>query len=62
MPPELLAHFKKKQEGKEGSDKESKMSDKEKRKDALSKARKRMEEKKKERLNLFRYNTNNVIS
>ena len=47
MPPELLAHFKKKQEDKEGSDKESKMSDKEKRKDALSKARKRMEDKKK---------------
>jgi|TARA_E500000318_G_scaffold110023_1_gene124409 hypothetical protein len=47
MPPELLAHFKKKQEGKEGSDKEAKMSDKEKRKDALSKARKRIEEKKK---------------
>jgi len=47
MPPELLAHFKKKQGEKEGSDKESKMSDKEKRKDALSKARKRMEEKKK---------------
>jgi hypothetical protein len=47
MPPELLAHFKKKQGEKEGSDKESKMSDKEKCKDALSKARKRMEEKKK---------------
>lgn len=47
MPPELLAHFKKKKEGKEGAEKDSKMSDKEKRKDALSKARKRMEEKKK---------------
>ena len=47
MPPELLAHFKKKQEGKEGAEKDSKMSDKEKRKDALSKALKRMEEKKK---------------
>jgi len=46
MPPELLAHFKKKQEDSEGSGKESEMSDKEKRKDALSKARKRMEDKK----------------
>ena len=44
MPPELLAHFKKKNEDKEGSD-ESKKSDKEKRKDALSKARARLEKK-----------------
>ena len=48
MPPELLAHFKKKQEEKEGSDKDPKQTDKEKRKDAVTKARKRMEEKKKD--------------
>ena len=44
MPPELLAHFKKKQEDKEGKG-EDKMTDKEKRKDALKKARSRMEKK-----------------
>ena len=57
--PELLAHLKKGR--KEGAKKDSKMSDKEKRKDALSKARKHGREEK-ERLNAFRYNTNNVIS
>lgn len=44
MPPELLAHFKKKKEDKEGKG-EDKMTDKEKRKDALKKARSRMEKK-----------------
>ena len=44
MPPELLAHFKKKKEEKEGKG-EEKMTDKEKRKDALKKARSRMEKK-----------------
>jgi hypothetical protein len=46
MPPELLAHFKgkgeKNQEGKDGSE----LSDKEKRKAALDKARKYKEQKK----------------
>ena len=41
MPPELLAHFKKKKEDKEGKG-EEKMTDKEKRKDALKKARSRI--------------------
>ena len=44
MPPELLAHFKKKKEEKDGKG-EEKMTDKEKRKDALKKARSRMEKK-----------------
>lgn len=44
MPPELLAHFKKKQEGGESSDK-SKESDKTRRKEAVKKARVRLEEK-----------------
>tara|TARA_B100000035_G_scaffold128361_1_gene109126 strand:+ start:2106 stop:2255 length:150 start_codon:yes stop_codon:yes gene_type:complete len=43
MPPELLAHFKKKNEGKEDEAK----SDKDKRKEALDKAKSRMKEKKK---------------
>ena len=43
MPPELLAHFKKKNEGKEDEGK----SDKDKRKEALDKAKSRMKEKKK---------------
>ena len=43
MPPELLAHFKKKGEGKE----DHKKSDKDKRKEALEKAKSRMKEKKK---------------
>jgi hypothetical protein len=43
MPPELLAHFKKKNEDKEDAGK----SDKEKRKEALEKAKSRMKEKKK---------------
>lgn len=45
MPPELLAHFKKKQEGKNESSSEEKGSDKERRKEAVKKARIRMEEK-----------------
>lgn len=44
MPPELLAHFKKKNEGDSGD----KASDKEKRKEALDKARSRVEKKKKD--------------
>lgn len=44
MPPELLAHFKKKQEG-GGSEKEVKESDKTRRKEAVKKARVRLEEK-----------------
>ena len=47
MPPELLAHFKKKNEGKEDEGK----SDKEKRKEALDKAKSRMKEKKKGKSN-----------
>lgn len=43
MPPELLAHFKKKNAGKEDEAK----SDKDKRKEALEKAKTRMKEKKK---------------
>ena len=45
MPPELLAHFKKKQEEKEGDG--APKTDKEKRKDALNKAKSRLEEKRK---------------
>jgi hypothetical protein len=55
MPPELLAHFKKKTDGKddgeertEGSDKKG---DKSRRKEAVNKARIRMEEKNKEARN-----------
>jgi hypothetical protein len=48
MPPQLLAHFKSKAEGKEGqepdSDQDDKKSDKDKRKEAVKKARIRMEE------------------
>ena len=44
MPPELLAHFKKKKEEKEGKG-EEKMTYKEKLKDAFKKARSRMEKK-----------------
>ena len=43
MPPQLLAHFKSKAEGKEGqepdSDQDDKKSDKDKRKEAVKKAR-----------------------
>ena len=49
MPPQLLAHFKKKQEGGEGSREESRedvnKSDKDRRKEAVKKARIRLEEK-----------------
>lgn len=45
MPPELLAHFKKKQG--DGAEKEDSKTDKEKRKDALNKAKSRLEEKRK---------------
>lgn len=48
MPPELLAHFKKKQEGKEGKEETpeaKKEGDKKRRKEAVKKARIRMEEK-----------------
>jgi len=48
MPPQLLAHFKARAEGKgeqsESSVKEKKEGDKEKRKEAVKKARVRMEE------------------
>jgi len=45
MPPQLLAHFKAKAEGKgESSVEENKEGDKEKRKEAVKKARVRMEE------------------
>lgn len=47
MPPELLAHFKSKNEGKDSKE-ESKIDDKTKRKEALSKARTRLEKKKDE--------------
>lgn len=43
MPPELLAHFKKKQG--EGNEKEDNKTDKEKRKDALNKAKSRLDKK-----------------
>lgn len=45
MPPELLEHFKKKQEGKKGDDGDHKSEDKDRRKEAVKKARIRMEEK-----------------
>lgn len=45
MPPELLAHFKKKQGDSDESSKETKESDKERRKEAVKKARVRLEEK-----------------
>ncbi len=45
MPPELLAHFKKKHDAKEGTDK----GDKERRKEAVKKARVRLEEQKRGR-------------
>lgn len=48
MPPELLAHFKKKQEGageKEATPEEKKEGDKKKRSEAVKKARIRMEAK-----------------
>jgi hypothetical protein len=49
MPPQLLAHFKKKAEGgsesKETTSEERKEGDKERRKEALSKARAKIEEK-----------------
>ena len=54
MPPELLAHFKKKKKRKRVRVK--KTTDKEKRKDALKKARSRMEKKDK-KIDLIRYNT-----
>ena len=44
MPPELLAHFKSKAEGKDGSNRESE-DPKEKRKRAVEKARVRLESK-----------------
>jgi len=44
MPPKLLAHFKSKNDKKDGKVAEKK-NDKEKRKEALSKARSRIEEK-----------------
>jgi hypothetical protein len=47
MPPELLAHFKSKNEGKDSKDESSK-DDKAKRKEALSKARTRLEKKNKD--------------
>jgi len=49
MPPQLLAHFKSKNEGKEGNepDKDTDDSDKTKRKKAVTKARIRLEEKNK---------------
>lgn len=43
MPPELLAHFKSKTEGKERTDADSKVTDKQKRKEAVNKARVRLE-------------------
>jgi hypothetical protein len=45
MPPELLAHFKKKQEGSDGEQTNDNKSDKDRRKEAVKKARIRMEEK-----------------
>ena len=45
MPPELLAHFKKKQEGSEESARDTKENDKQRRKEAVKKARVRLEEK-----------------
>lgn len=43
MPPELLAHFKSKAEDKEESGKDTEVSDKTKRKEAVKKARVRLE-------------------
>lgn len=45
MPPELLAHFKKKQGESEESTGDTKENDKQKRKEAVKKARVRLEEK-----------------
>lgn len=44
MPPQLLEHFKKKQEGKEEDKSGYKSEDKDRRKEAVKKARIRMEE------------------
>jgi len=50
MPPELLAHFKEKaSKGKSGESEESKESDKKKRKEAVKKARLKLEEKNKKK-------------
>ena len=50
MPPELLAHFKEKaSEGKSGKAEEPTESDKEKRKEAVKKARLKLEEKNKKK-------------
>lgn len=46
MPPELLAHFKKKSGQETGEDAGKEQSDKERRKEAVKKARVRMEKKK----------------
>jgi hypothetical protein len=49
MPPELLAHFKKKAGEKNEGGKEPKESDKEKRKEAVKKARLKLEERNKKK-------------
>jgi len=49
MPPELLAHFKKKAGEKNEGSKEPKESDQEKRKEAVKKARLKLEEKNKKK-------------
>jgi len=49
MPPELLAHFKKKAGEKNEGSKESEESNKEKRKEAVKKARLKLEERKKKK-------------
>jgi len=49
MPPELLAHFKKKAGEKNEGGKEPKASDKEKRKEAVKKARLKLEERNKKK-------------
>lgn len=49
MPPQLLEHFKKKQEAKEGKEDKHKAEDKDRRKDAVKKARIRMEERSKQK-------------
>jgi len=49
MPPELLAHFKKKQGAGDESKEEAKESDKDKRKEAVKKARIRLESKNRRR-------------
>jgi len=46
MPPELLAHFKKKSGQETGEDTGKEQTDKERRKEAVKKARVRMEKKK----------------